>query len=119
KVREAYHPALFEPHVQPEDLRLAEAEKSLAKAIPALEFWQGTAGLAHVSSGQTVSLNMLDVALNTANQLAYEQRIVKYVREHVWGDIIVGYLRHRNLDYLVEQLHAGEPEAMRLDAEAF
>lgn len=103
-VHEAYHPALFEPHVQPEDLALAEAESALALELPALAFWENTAGLALVDHGQTVSLNMLDVALGAANGLAFEERILKHVRQQVWSDIIVRYLRHRNLDYLAEQL---------------
>jgi hypothetical protein len=115
-VREAYHPALFEPHVQPEDLTLVEAEAALAEAIPALAFWQDTAGLACVDHGQAVSLNMLDVALSTANSLEFEQRIVKHVRQQVWSDIITRYLRHRNLDYsLIEPLSA-QPESSRLEA---
>jgi hypothetical protein len=110
-VREAYHPALFEPHVQPEDLALVEAEAALAEAIPALEFWQDTAGLAHVSGAQVVSLNMLDVALGAANGLAFEERIVRHVRRQVWSDIIVGYLRGGKPDYLVEQLSQAKEDA--------
>lgn len=94
KVSEAYHPALFEPHVQPEDLALAEAEHVLAQAVPALEFWQDTADLALLDNGQTISLNMLDVALNVANRLAFEERIVHYARQNILTQLILDYLKH-------------------------
>jgi hypothetical protein len=118
-VHEAYHPALFEPHVQPEDLALVEAEAALAEAIPALEFWQDTAGLAHVDNGQVVSLNMLDVALGAANGLAFENRIVKNVRRQVWSDVIIRYLRNKGFDYLLEQLSTSEQESARLEPGVF
>lgn len=102
-VKEAYHPALFEPHVQPEDLELAEAEQALAAEVPALGFWEGTAGIAYQSNGQVVSMNMLDVAISTVNRLDYSQRLLHHVREHLWGDIMLGYLAHRYEDVL-EQL---------------
>jgi hypothetical protein len=114
-VKEAYHPAFFEPHVQPEDLTLIQAESTLAQAVPALTFWEDTAGLAHVDQGQTVSLNMLDVALSAANGLAFENRPIKHVREQVWSDIISRYLRHRDLnDNLAEQLSV-QPAGSRLE----
>jgi hypothetical protein len=114
-VHEAYHPALFEPHVQPEDLELVEAEAAIAEAVPALEFWQDTAGLAHVDQGQVVSLNMLDVALGAANGLQFESRIVKNVRQQVWRDVIIHYLRHKGFDYLLEQLSAPATDMAQLE----
>ena len=103
-IQEAYEPALFEPHVQPEDLALAEAEKALAQSFPSLEFWQDTTGLAHIYNGHAVSLNMLDVALSTANRLDFSERIMTHVREQVWGELIARYLHLVGLDYMPEQI---------------
>ncbi|HUC87682.1 MAG TPA: hypothetical protein VMR95_00855 [Candidatus Binatia bacterium] len=113
--KEAYHPALFEPHVQPEDLKLVEAETILAQNLPALSFWEDTAGLAHVDGSKVVSLNMLDVALSVVNGLTFDQRLSRYVRQRVWGDIISRYLSHRSLDQnLVESL-ASQTEPVGLE----
>jgi len=111
-VREAYHPALFEPHVQLEDLALVQAETALAQLVPALSFWEDTAGLAFVDHGQTVSLNMLDIALSTANGLDFDNRILRHVRTQVWSDLASHYLSHNNLNNrLVEQLNS-QPASM-------
>lgn len=97
-VREVYYPTLFEPHVQLEDLQLAKAEKSLAKIIPALAFWLDTANLALVYNGQPVSLNMLDVALNVANTMPFNKRVLQNVRANVWYDLLANYFHPSNLD---------------------
>jgi hypothetical protein len=117
-VHNAYHPALFEPHVQPEDLELVEAEAAIAEFVPALEFWEDTAGLAHVVNGQVVSLNMFDVALGTANGLALEQGIIKHAQQHVWSDVIVRYLKNKGFDYLIEQLSVGQSDNAKIDTGA-
>ncbi|HUD10694.1 MAG TPA: hypothetical protein VMR28_03420 [Candidatus Saccharimonadales bacterium] len=97
-------PASFEPHIQPEDLQLAQAEKALAHVVPALEFWENTAPLALVKNGQTVSLNMLDVALSVANQLPFVDRVVHYVRDRVWQELLTSYLNPYNLERVLRQL---------------
>lgn len=102
--REAYHPALFEPHVQPEDLKLAEAERALAQSVPALEFWQDTADLALLYNGQPVSLNMLDVALGTSNQLKFEDRIVHNLQRNIFTRLIVKYLQRNRSHQLMLNL---------------
>jgi hypothetical protein len=100
----AYDAELFEPHVQPEDLKLAHAEVALAKTMPALEFWMGTAGLALVDRGQVVSLNMLDVALSAVNSLPFDERSLQHVRKTVWHDLLAHYLDQHNLEQVVAQL---------------
>src|SRR5262249_55455506 len=63
-----FSPDAFEPYVQPEDLSWHNGEDLLAQLHPALEFWQGSQLLALLdSTGHTVSLNVLDVALSVCN----------------------------------------------------
>ncbi len=99
-----YDAALFEPHIQPEDLKLAHTEKVLAESVPALEFWIDTPGLALMQSGEPVSLNVLDAALNAVNDLPYDQRFVHHMRRRVWHDLLARYLNRNNLDKVVGQL---------------
>jgi hypothetical protein len=97
----AYHPDVFEPHVQPEDLRWHDAEALLGQLHPALEFWQGSQLLALLDNGQPVSLNLLDVALSVCNGLDYGQRIVHHVRESLSRELLARYLHQDNLQNLL------------------
>lgn len=97
----AYHPDVFEPHVQPEDLRWHDAETLLGRLHPALEFWQGSQLLALLDGGQPVSLNLLDVALSVCNGLDYGQRIVHHVRENLSRELLARYLHQDNLQNLL------------------
>jgi hypothetical protein len=97
-------PLVFEPHVQPEDLRLISMERALAKHLPALEFWEDTDNLAYLSDRQPVSLNMLDVALCSVNRLGFSERVVNYVRSRVWRDLLERYLNAENLEEALSQL---------------
>lgn len=100
-------PEVFDPHVQPEDLKLVNAEKELADKVPSLEFWVDTESLAMVSGDQTVSLNMLDVALNATNGLDFKDSIRQFVQNRVWNELLMKYLNPRNLEDVLGQLGDG------------
>lgn len=101
----AYHPDVFEPHVQAEDLQWHDAEDVLAGLHPALEFWQNSQLLALLDGGQPVSLNLLDVALGVCNRLDYSQRVVHHMREHLGRELLARYLHQENLqDMLLGKL---------------
>lgn len=89
-----YHPEIFEPHLQPEDMAHHDYHASLAKLDEALSFWKGSHFLALLNQGEIVSLNILDVALSVCNGLAYSERVLHYVRESVGRQLFALYLRH-------------------------
>ena len=100
-----YHPEVFEPHVQPEDLAWHDAEDVLVAIEPTLAFWQDTAGLCVLHDGEPVSMNMLDVALSYCNHLSFADRIVHFVRDRIWHELMMRYLNQENLEAAVtEQL---------------
>lgn len=101
KFQDAYHPEVFEPHVQPDDLTWAQAEDILAQLEPALKFWQGTQSLTLLHDGQPVSFNMLDVALNYYNNVPFQDRIVHFLRDNIWHELILKYLNQENLEEAV------------------
>lgn len=104
----AYHPEVFEPHVQREDLIWHQSEQALAGLEPALSFWQDTQFLAVLHEGQPVSLNALDSALSYCNQLPFSNRIVHFMRDNVWHELMARYLHQDNLEEAVHrQLGAG------------
>jgi hypothetical protein len=101
--KEAYNPDIFAPHVQPEDLQWHAAEDTLAKLHPRFEFWQHGAHLGLLHEGETVSLNFLDVVLNFCNKLPYEQRIVTYLRDHLWHELMLRYMQQTSLEQTVHE----------------
>ncbi|MFI5275226.1 MAG: hypothetical protein ACHQT5_00180 [Candidatus Saccharimonadales bacterium] len=98
-----YNAELFEPHVQPEDLKWEPAESVLAALHDRLEFWGRGAYLALLDNGEPVSLNFTDVVLNFCNKLPYEQRIVHYFRDHLWHELMLRYLHQENLEQMVHE----------------
>lgn len=103
RMRDAYHPEVFEPHVQAEDLAWHDAERVLAGLEPALGFWVGTQYTCMLHDGEPVSLNILDVSLSYCNHLSFADRIVHFAREHLWHELMSRYLHQGNLEVAVHQ----------------
>lgn len=106
---DAYHPEIFEPHVQPEDLQWASGEKSLAELEPSLQFWEGSESLGLLDEGgQIVSCNALDVSLSFCNHLPFQDRIVHFVRDNLWHELMLHYLNQDNLEAAVHRQLSAE-----------
>lgn len=103
RFKQAYHPEVFEPHVQPEDLQWHAGEDVLAKLEPSLAFWQDTQCLGIIHDGHIVSCNILDVALGYCNHLSFADRIVHFVRDNLWHELMMRYLNQENLERAVHQ----------------
>jgi len=99
----AYHPEVFEPHVQPEDMQWLVGEQVLASIAPSLRFWEDTQCLGLLHEGVIVSCNVLDVALSYCNHLSFADRIVHFVRDSVWRELMIRYLNQDNLERAVHQ----------------
>ncbi len=104
----SYHPEVFEPHVQSEDLEWDEGETVLTRLDPELAFWQGSEHLGLLHEGAIVSCNVLDVALGYCNHLDFTDRIVHFVRDNVWHELMMRYLNQENLEAAVHRQLAGE-----------
>ncbi|MEK7152958.1 MAG: hypothetical protein AAB834_03360, partial [Patescibacteria group bacterium] len=98
RMRGDYHPEVFEPHVQAEDLQWHDGEHILAELEPMLDFWADTQYICMVHEDEPVSLNILDVALSYCNHLSFGDRIVHFVREHLWHELMSRYLHQENLE---------------------
>jgi hypothetical protein len=102
----AYHPDVFEPHVQADDLAWHDAETVLARLSPAMEFWQGSHLLALLDAAQPVSLNLLDTALSVCNGLEYGERVIHHMRSSLSRELLARYLHQDNLqDLLANKLN--------------
>jgi len=106
---DAYHPEIFEPHVQPEDLQWSSGERTLAALEPTLKFWEGGEHLGLLDeTGQVVSCNALDVALSYVNHLPFQDRIVHFMRDNLWHELMMHYLNQENLEAAVHQQLSAE-----------
>ncbi len=97
-----YHPELFEPHLQPEDFQSHDVHNSLSQLNQALEFWRGGQLLAMLDGRETVSLNVLDVALGVCNGVEYASRFAHNMREALGRELLARYMHHDNLRLRLE-----------------
>lgn len=101
RFKQAYNAAIFEPHVQPEDLNWQWPEHMLARLHEALEFWLDTQYTVLLRDQQIVSLNIHDVAVNYCNRLPFAKRITSFAQQHLWQELMVRYLSHENIEHAI------------------
>lgn len=105
KFENEYHPEIFEPHVQPEDLHWRRAEDLLYQVDPELEFWEDLDYVGVMHAGRPLTLNLLDTAASYVNQLRYSERAIYHFRESLWNEVFVRYMGQKNLEtQVLEQL---------------
>lgn len=97
----SYHPDVFEPHVQPEDLAWHQVGMALGQLQPVLQFWEETETLGLLDGRDAVSLNVLDVALGVCNGLVYSERVLHHMREALGRELFAQYLQQ---DYLQDMV---------------
>lgn len=99
--KKGLHPAVFEPHVQPEDLYYRKAESILYWVEPALKFWEHLDYVAAVYDDQVVPLGLLDNAVSYCNELEYGQHSLGHVREGLWDELLIRYMSQETLEQKV------------------
>jgi len=94
KLPQEKHPEQFEPHVQPEDLHWRRAEEVLYDIDPELEFWRNLDYVAVdiLPQHDTVTFNLMDVALSYSNGITYADRYLYHFREALWNEVFARYL---------------------------
>jgi len=99
KLSHEYHKEMFEPHVQPEDLHWRKAEDILYEIDPQLEFWQDMDYIGLIDEGgETVTFNLMDVALSYSNDIKFENRYLYHFRESLWNEIFIRYMGQEALE---------------------
>lgn len=97
----AYHPDVFEPHVQPEDLSWHNVGQTLTDLHPVLTFWEETETLGLLDGRDTVSLNVLDVALGVCNGIEYAGKVAHHMREALGRELFARYLHQDNFQTML------------------
>lgn len=92
---------VFGPHVQSKDFQWHNVENVMASLCPSMEFWTGTSHLTLLHHGERVSLNLIDVAVNCCNQLAFEVRSVYHAQAELWSELTLRYLDHDSIEHAV------------------
>jgi hypothetical protein len=92
KLKDEYHPEIFEPHVQPEDLHWRHAESVMYQVAPELKFWEEMDYVALMYDGRPVTFNLMDVSLSYSNEIPYEDRYIYHFREALWNEIFARYM---------------------------
>lgn len=103
KLEKEYHPEIFEPHVQPEDLHWRKAEEALYDIDPELEFWKDMDYVARYEDGRPIPFNLMDVSVAYCTQAPYEKRVIYHFRESLWNEIFIRYLGEKTLEQQVLQ----------------
>jgi hypothetical protein len=93
--------AVFEPHLQLEDMVWHPIEEALSTIEPAFRFWQGGAHLGMLHGHGPVSCNVIDAALNYCNRLSFEQRLAPYFQHSLWHELLMRYLQPQAVEQAV------------------
>lgn len=98
KLKDEYHPEIFQPHVQPEDLHWRRAEEIMYQVAPELEFWKEMDHIGLMFDGRPVTFNLMDVSLSYSNDIKYEDRYIYHFREALWNEIFIRYMGQGTLE---------------------
>lgn len=101
KLENEYHPEIFEPHVQPEDLHWRKAENILFSIDPELGWWRDLDYVGVMHAGRPVTFNLMDVALSYSNNTPYAKRAVFHFREALWNELFMRYMGEKTLEQQV------------------
>jgi hypothetical protein len=101
KLEKEFHPEIFQPHVQPEDLHWRRAEDVLYMIDPELAFWKDMDYVGLIFDGRPVTLNMMDVAASATNNNPYGEQAVYHFRESLWNELFVRYMGQKTLEQQV------------------
>lgn len=105
KLKGEYHPEIFQPHVQPEDLHWRRAEEILYRVAPELDFWRELDYVGLQFADGPVAFNLMDVSVSYSNGTPYEERNIYHFRESLWNEIFIRYMGHQVLEeQILEQL---------------
>ncbi|HVX24528.1 MAG TPA: hypothetical protein VG992_04280 [Candidatus Saccharimonadales bacterium] len=92
---------VFGPHVEAEDMSWQGVEEVMAELEPSFDFWRQTAHLGWLHGHQSVSFNLVDVALNYCNRLAFEQRLTQHFQHSLWQELLLRYLKRDTVEQSV------------------
>ena len=103
KLENEYHPEIFEPHVQPEDLHWRRAENILYEIDPNLGWWRDLDYVGVMHQNRPVTFNLMDIAVSYSNSTPYKDRAIYHFRESLWNELFMRYMGEKTLEQQVLQ----------------
>jgi hypothetical protein len=85
-------PEFVQPHITQEDLDVSPVVTDFCLTFPELNFWFGLDSLAVLDDNLPVSCNLIDVVLNTCNDVPYKKRVNDYIRRSLADEFYGNYL---------------------------
>ena len=89
---------IFEPYLELEDMTWRSIEKTLSTIEPSLKFWENTSHIGVLDGHMPVSFNLLDMSINSCNDLPYQRRIVHFFQKSLWQELLLRYLQHQPIE---------------------
>lgn len=93
-----YHPEVFEPHVQPEDLQWREPEEVLFQYGQRFKFWEGMNYVGVAYDKRPISFNLMDVAVSCLNRLEYGEQALYHFQSDLWDELCTRYVGQSKLE---------------------
>jgi hypothetical protein len=115
-----YHPEIFEPHVQPEDLHWRRAEHLLFEVDPQMAWWRDLDFVGVMHAGRPVTFNLMDIAVSYSNNTPYKNREIYHFRESLWNEVFERYMGEKALEnQVLKQLNNSmiDPESVKIYGE--
>lgn len=91
------HSALFEPHINPDDLFWRKAEEILYRVEPALHFWHDMDYVGVYIDDKPLSFNLLDVSANLVNKIEYPNHLNSHLKNALNNELNIRYFGSRTL----------------------
>jgi hypothetical protein len=101
RMQHLFREELFEPHIDLSDMHWHSVEQLLARIEPSFEFWESTSYLGFLHAGQSVSMNLVDAALNYCNDLPFEHRLRQQFQQSLWHELLMRYLQPHTVEQTV------------------
>lgn len=100
---------VFEPHVDPDDLIWRKTEETLYRLEPALHFWFDIEYVGVMFGDRAVSFNLMDMAVSYVNKAAYGQQSVTHMRDSIWNEIYLRYVREQAVEkHVMKQIQGND-----------
>ncbi len=98
-------PALFDTHLQLEDLQWRQAEDVIYRIEPSLHFWHNLDWVGTADQGQAVSFNLMDIAASLVNNLPFTKRSIYHLHDSLYNELMSRYLAVGSIqDHVIKQL---------------
>lgn len=114
----AIHPMLREIHMHEASVHKLSYTKALASLHPIFRWWHTSEHTAALSSGEPVSLNLADAAINHHKKYSYQNRQSSCIKHSLTDELFSRYMRYPGVEsFILKQMDRQFEEAKPLSRE--